>query len=186
MGSPGVPDIYQGTELWDLSLVDPDNRRPVDFAPRRQLLEQLGPASERPSPALLSELMQRPDDGRVKMLVLQRSLGFRRAQRPLFEQGRYEPVASTGTLAEHLVSFARVRGDTATVIVTGRHFLSLPDGGRMPLREAWRDVRLVMPESVSGRRFRNVLTGETLEGRTLPASQVLAQLPVALLEALPS
>jgi (1->4)-alpha-D-glucan 1-alpha-D-glucosylmutase len=186
VGSPGVPDIYQGTELWDFSLVDPDNRRPVDFARRRQLLEQLGPATERPPAALLAELMHRPEDGRVKMLVLQRSLGFRRAQRPLFEQGRYETVASTGTLAEHLVSFARVRGDAAAVIVTGRHFLGLPDGGRVPLRDAWRDVRLVMPESVSGRRFRNVLTGETLEGRTLPASHVLAHLPVALLEALPT
>jgi (1->4)-alpha-D-glucan 1-alpha-D-glucosylmutase len=180
-----VPDIYQGTELWDFSLVDPDNRRPVDFAQRRRLLEQLGPHNERPAPGLLAELMQRPEDGRVKMLVLQRGLSFRRTQRPLFEQGRYEPVASSGVLAEHLVSFARVRGEAAVVVVTGRHFLTLAGGGRLPLREVWRDTRLVLPESVTGHRFRNVLTGETLEGRTLAASEVLAQLPVALLEALP-
>jgi (1->4)-alpha-D-glucan 1-alpha-D-glucosylmutase len=158
----------------------------VDFSRRRQLLEQLGPSNERPAPALLAELMQRPDDGRVKMLVLQRGLAFRRDQRPLFEQGRYEPVASTGALAEHLVSFARVRGETAALVVTGRHFLALSGGGRLPLREVWRDTRLVLPESVPGRRFRNVLTGETLDGRTLPASQLFAQLPVALLEAVPT
>jgi (1->4)-alpha-D-glucan 1-alpha-D-glucosylmutase len=188
LGAPGVPDIYQGTELWDFSLVDPDNRRPVDFARRRALLRELLPHPERPAGALLEQLVHRPEDGRVKLLVMQRALAFRRAQRALFEQGRYEPLAASGARAEHVVAFARVRGEAAALVVAGRHFAGLGEkAAQLPLGEVWRDTRLLLPEPLAGRHFRDAFTGETITpgpatSQSLPVNRLFARLPVALLE----
>jgi (1->4)-alpha-D-glucan 1-alpha-D-glucosylmutase len=188
--APGVPDIYQGTELWDFSLVDPDNRRPVDFAQRRSLLGQLMPHPERPIGPLLDELTHRPEDGRVKMLVMQRGLSFRRSQRALFEQGRYEPLAASGGRADNVIAFARARGDAAAVVVCGRLFAGLGGRGKPPVGEVWRDTRLLLPETLAGRRFRDAISGEPIEATpgggppALALSRVFARLPVALLESL--
>ena len=168
IASPGVPDIYQGTELWDFSLVDPDNRRPVDFAARRALLASLRPHPERPLPGLLSELMKTPEDGRIKLYVTSRALGLRRAQADLFREGRYEPLGTQGSRRDQVVAFARLQGPQAALLVVGRHYARLPDGGQQPLGNIWKDTKVVLPEDLSGRSFRDVLTDTvhtTQEGR---------------------
>jgi (1->4)-alpha-D-glucan 1-alpha-D-glucosylmutase len=190
IASPGVPDFYQGTELWDFSLVDPDNRRPVDFAARRALLGELRPHPERPAAGLAAALAAAPEDGRIKLFCTQRALTFRRSRRPLFEQGRYDPLTAAGAAADHVLAFARVRGETATLAVVGRHFVRLCPDGEHPVGERWRDTRLRLPEALAARRYRNVLTDELIEPASagpepsLPLAHVFAHLPVALLEAL--
>jgi (1->4)-alpha-D-glucan 1-alpha-D-glucosylmutase len=153
---PGVPDVYQGTELWDHSLVDPDNRRPVDYALRRSLLASL---DEGAAPAV-------DDTGTAKLLVVSRALRARRDSPELFEG--YEPVEVTGSAASHVV--AADRGG------------AVPVATRLPVRLAqtgWGDTALRLPTGA----WRDLLTGShlvsTAEG--VPAAEVLRQLPVALL-----
>jgi (1->4)-alpha-D-glucan 1-alpha-D-glucosylmutase len=188
IAAPGVPDFYQGSELWDFSLVDPDNRRPVDYGRRRALLRTLqggepgAPgASARDLPALAERLLAAPEDGRVKMLVVSRALTFRRSEPAPFQHGSYEPLQTAGTHAERAVAFARVHHDRAVIAVVGRHFTKLSGP---PVGAAWGDTRLQLPEALVGRRWRNVLTEATLAaGRAHPLREIFAHLPVALLEA---
>jgi len=181
--APGVPDFYQGTELWDLSLVDPDNRRPVDWKLRRRLLEEMAHAvATTPDRAgLARELFARPADGRVKMFLIREALGLRRARPALFAAGAYRPLEVRGALAEHVCAFARVADDAAAVTVVPR-LLARRGGEAAPLGpEYWQDTALDLPADV-GRRLRDVLTGAEVAGDTLPLGQVLAHFPVALLE----
>jgi (1->4)-alpha-D-glucan 1-alpha-D-glucosylmutase len=129
---PGVPDFYQGTELWDLSLVDPDNRRPVDFAARAQALDRLGTAPDWPA------LAASWHDGRVKLALTWRLLGWRRALGAAFAHGDYRPLAVEGPHRERVIAFARVHGEDAAILVAGRHFAAVTDGGRRwPRPEDW-------------------------------------------------
>ena len=119
---PGVPDFYQGTELWDLSLVDPDNRRPVDFAVRESEL-----ANE---PADWPALAAQWRDGRIKAALTRRLLRLRRDYGELFRRGSYEPLPVSGPQAEHVIAFARSWKRQRLVVAIGRHFVPLTDGGR--------------------------------------------------------
>jgi (1->4)-alpha-D-glucan 1-alpha-D-glucosylmutase len=105
--APGVPDFYQGTELWDFSLVDPDNRRPVDFAKRVMLLEELQRMESNAPVSLVHELVSQPQDGRIKLYILYKTLNFRRAHPNLFAQGTYRPLTVSGARRDHVVTFAR-------------------------------------------------------------------------------
>ncbi len=178
--APGVPDFYQGTELWDLSLVDPDNRRPVDFAGRRALLDALRAGVEADRRGLVRRLIAAPEDGRVKLFVTSEALRFRRANRDLFERGAYVPLEARGARAGHVIAFARVAGERAAVALAGRFFLKLgPPGAR-----TWGDTEVALP---AGRRFRDAFTGRELRvegGGGLRAAEAFAEMPVALLERL--
>jgi (1->4)-alpha-D-glucan 1-alpha-D-glucosylmutase len=180
--APGVPDFYQGTELWDLRLVDPDNRRPVDWKLRRRLLDDLAQAlaTTEDRAALAHDLWQTREDARVKLFVVREALALRRACPALFAAGGYRPLEARGALAEHVCAFARVAADAAAVTVVPR--LLARRGGDAPALgpDGWPDTALEMPAEV-GRRFTNVLTGETLEGEALPLGRVLSRFPVALL-----
>jgi (1->4)-alpha-D-glucan 1-alpha-D-glucosylmutase len=159
--APGVPDTYQGSEIWDLSLVDPDNRRPVDYALRRRLLDDLG-AGMTPE-----EILARMDEGLPKLWVLQRALTLRRRLPAAFgPEGEYQPLQAEGERAGHAVAF--VRGG-AVVTVAPRLVLTL--GG------AWGDTALDLPAG----RWRNELSGETVEGGAVRLAALLARFPVALL-----
>src|SRR5581483_10679020 len=105
--APGVPDFYQGSELWDFSLVDPDNRRPVDYAHRQQLLASLRRNESADRAALADELLRQAEDGRVKMFVTSRALCYRRDNRELFDRGEYAPLQTSGERERHVVAFAR-------------------------------------------------------------------------------
>jgi (1->4)-alpha-D-glucan 1-alpha-D-glucosylmutase len=105
--SPGVPDMYQGTELWDFSLVDPDNRHPVDFAMRVELLEELQRLESKGLVSLVRDLVAHPQDGRIKLYVTYKALNFRRIQHNLFTHGAYVPLTASGGRQDHVVAFAR-------------------------------------------------------------------------------
>jgi (1->4)-alpha-D-glucan 1-alpha-D-glucosylmutase len=183
--APGVPDFYQGTELWEFTLVDPDNRRPVDYELRRTLLASLRDASEGDAPEFVEGLLASPEDGRVKMYVTSRALNFRRERAGLFARGAYLPLGARGRRASNVVSFARTLGEEAVVVVAARFFTRLGVERQAPLRlgrEAWGDTSLRM-EGVEGGRFRDVFTGREFDARdgTLALAEVLSPLPVALL-----
>jgi (1->4)-alpha-D-glucan 1-alpha-D-glucosylmutase len=183
IAAPGVPDFYQGTELWDFSLVDPDNRRPVDYAHRRALLQELRAEAERDLAGLARRLLAAPEDGRIKMLVTMRALGLRRARPAPFQDGAHHPLTASGPRAEHVIAFAR--GEGAVIAVVSRHHSRLRGDGAPPIGAVWGETRLALPEGGAGgtRRWRNVLTGVTLNAeRTLPLRELFADLPVALLE----
>ncbi len=177
--SPGVPDLYQGTEYWDFSLVDPDNRRPVDFAARQASLQ----ADASPA-ALLNDWR----DGRVKQAVLGRVLQFRAATPGLFVEGAYVPLRVEGPAADHVLAYARVLEDHAAVVVVTRLPAALAGTDRHPLpaSAAWDATTITLPRNLTGRRSVDVLDGQSnsipdVDGR-LPVGKVLATLPVALLE----
>jgi (1->4)-alpha-D-glucan 1-alpha-D-glucosylmutase len=178
-----VPDFYQGTELWDLSLVDPDNRRPVDFETRRAHLQTLRLEATRDPRALADRLRAAPEDGRVKMFVIMRALQFRRTQRALFQEGSYEGLAAQGARAPHVVAFARMRDNQAAVVVAGRHFARLTGAGGSPVGSSWEDTKVLLPAALAGRRWREVLTDRSFgaDSGAMPLAEVLAHLPVALL-----
>jgi (1->4)-alpha-D-glucan 1-alpha-D-glucosylmutase len=188
IASPGVPDFYQGTELWSFSLVDPDNRRPVDFEMRRTFLtameEMLSgelPPSEMAERA--REMLANWRDGRIKLLVTAAGLRLRRRLPRLFLEGEYEPLAAAGQRADNIVAFARRFQDQAAIVIAPRLVASLTAAGHaLPLGpEVWGDTVLELPASFSGRTLRDALSGRRIAaGPALPIAQALAICPVAL------
>lgn len=190
--SPGIPDFYQGTELWDFSLVDPDNRRPVDFEIRAATLKELQAAElERGPRALAGELLETMNDGRVKLFLIWKLLSHRRSHRTVFELGKYLPLEVHGQQSDNVCAFERYNDGKTLIAVAPRFFTRLgAQAGGLPLgADAWNDTGLVIPFESAGRIYRNVITGERLatslrEGQTsFPLAAVLADFPVALLEA---
>ena len=195
--APGIPDFYQGTELWDLSLVDPDNRRPVDYETRARMLRAVaGDRGVCASAECAAELLAARRDGRVKMFVTARALSVRARMSALYEEGDYIPLAVSGPRRESLFAFAR-RHERAFAITCVPRLLAsvIPETGTTPTGAVWADTRIELPEGaadphVSGTSclsYRDEFTGVTIgahavEGRlTLPASAVLGAFPVALL-----
>ena len=192
MVSPGAPDFYQGTELWDFTLVDPDNRHPVDYRVRIEALAWLkGRETEIGAQALLRELHESCQDGRIKLYLIFRVLNYRREHRELFDQGDYLPLEAKGARSRHLCAFARRVNGQGVIAVAPRLIATLvPEPEIPPLGErTWLDTFLPLPED-AGARFRNIINDEELvaverEGRQgLPLAQLFAGAPVALLEAL--
>jgi (1->4)-alpha-D-glucan 1-alpha-D-glucosylmutase len=184
---PGVPDIYQGNEIWDFSLVDPDNRRPVDFATRRELWEELIAAAsgEPPWLSLTADILENWRNGKVKLWTTLRALRFRREHRELFQFGSYMPLPATGGKSEHVVAFAREYMGEAVMVVIPRLSYTLMRGQLAPpLGEVWGATELTLPAGYD--ELVNVLTGErfTISGeRPLLCREIFAHFPVALLVA---
>jgi (1->4)-alpha-D-glucan 1-alpha-D-glucosylmutase len=164
--SPGVPDLYQGSELIALSLVDPDNRRPVDYALRQRLLEELdGMAEEDGLARRVCAMAESPHDGRAKLWFIWRLLSMRRVQPLLFDEGSYEPLEVDGPLAGHVVAFARRHADRTVLILAGRLFASCSGDAATPMLPEptkWNGTTIRLPEGLGGRSFRNLLTGEVV------------------------
>ncbi len=183
--SPGNPDIYQGTELWDFSLVDPDNRRPVDYAVRETLLTELDHKAEGGDlPALCAELLENYQDGRIKMWTTMQALRLRRDRRDLFHPGLYRPMHANGAKQQHVVAFAREHNNQIAIVAVPRLSYSLAGGDmRMPLAAIWENTELPVP-SRSPEFLENVFTGEKIRvtpQRTLLCREVFAHFPVAVL-----
>jgi (1->4)-alpha-D-glucan 1-alpha-D-glucosylmutase len=183
IAAPGVPDTYQGTELWALNLVDPDNRRPVDYQLRRRMLAGLDQAEEGGLEYLLSTLKSEPCDGRIKLYVTSRALRLRRSLRNLFSYGIYRPIKSRGEKDAHVVAFAREHGAQVVIAAAGRFFLKLGVRERMPDIGDWTDTALLLEEPLRRLKFRDAFTGREFRpgNRALPLKDVFATLPVALL-----
>jgi (1->4)-alpha-D-glucan 1-alpha-D-glucosylmutase len=156
-----VPDTYRGTELWDYAMVDPDNRRSVDFARRIDALNSLRETAT--SPEALMKLFESWPDGRIKLLVVSRLLRLRRRQPDLFLAGSYHPLAAEGPRTDHLCAFARIAGAAALLVVVPRFFVSLTDGrAAIPARPAWAETTLAGPTELADRRWVNLLTGDAV------------------------
>jgi (1->4)-alpha-D-glucan 1-alpha-D-glucosylmutase len=159
--APGVPDIYQGNELWDLSLVDPDNRRPVDYRVRRKLLDDL---NQRATP---EEIIRRTEEGLPKLWVTHQALQLRKRQPAWFGvEGTYRPIEAEGSKADHVVAFARGEGSITIAV-------------RLPIKlgGVWESTSIEIPEG----SWKNLLTGETVEGGRVSLAEILGRFPVGLL-----
>jgi (1->4)-alpha-D-glucan 1-alpha-D-glucosylmutase len=192
--SPGVPDFYQGTEIWDFSLVDPDNRRPVDYEHRKRLLDSLRDKGAGDRTSLADDLLRSAPDGRIKMFVTTGALHYRQNDRDLFERGEYLPLQTAGERDRHVVSFARKLGDKTAIVIATRFFMRLTPGAPIG-REAWGDTAILTGDELAG-CYRDVFTGRVVRarkrpggneggdegGNELPVAEALAHLPVALLE----
>ena len=171
--APGVPDTYQGTELWDLSLVDPDNRRPVDYPARIKALSNMPP---------IPTLLETAEDGRVKLAVTRSSLRLRRSRAALFEHGRYIPVTATGTYAAKIFVFARQFEHQAVIVVVPRLVADMMGADpKWPIGDLWKDTRLSLPTALKGFEFQNRFGGSTCH--TLDISELFSSVPLALLTA---
>jgi (1->4)-alpha-D-glucan 1-alpha-D-glucosylmutase len=189
MTSPGVPDFYQGTELWDLNLVDPDNRRPVDFAKRRILLEELKRGEETNLGSLLCDLLSHWQDGRVKLYLICKTLNFRGEHRDLFSTGDYLPLYAAGKFREYICAFARRLNDHWIVVAAPRLLARIVSPSHPPLGgPVWENAVLTLPHGTPD-YWHNILTGETLSAcatkrgkKGLPLHQIFKNYPVALIE----
>jgi len=183
IASPGVPDFYQGCESLSLSLVDPDNRRPVDFTRLQRVLARIRGAAD--YAALAGRLARAPEDGRAKLFVTCRALEARRRHSGLFARGAYLAVKAAGRRKEHVAAFARTQGKKVFVAAAGRFFVQLDAARRPPVGEdAWEDTALRLGRRLGSSRWRDCLTGEECKaaGAGLPLAEVFSRMPVALLE----
>jgi len=166
--SPGIPDFYRGTEVWDLSLADPDNRRPVDFASRIQMLEQLKTHSN------LRKLLKDWTDGSLKLYVTCKLLNFRRDYSDLFLRGEYIPLRVKGSHADHIIAFARKLHDDWCVVAVPRLLAKL-----RRIKNVWSGASLELPPQAPT-HWMNILTNEEICG-DLFASKLFSQLPLTVL-----
>ena len=192
--TPGVPDTYQGTELWDWSLVDPDNRRAVDYKRRDDMLGALREcltAAGEDRRALVQELLTHKEDGCIKLYITTLALNCRRMYPGLFSSGSYIPAQGRGVKGQYVFGFSRCQGNRAAIVAVPRLIGGLLAGTHdAPLGEAvWQDTQLLTPEINPHWDWRNVLTGEPVvfaaaDGQpTLALAELLGHCPVALLVA---
>jgi len=187
--APGVTDIYQGNELWDLSLVDPDNRRDVDFGARRALLAALMPTIEaiaqgEDRTADVGALLEQWTDGRIKMFITAAGLRFRRNHPDLMRGGAYVPLVPDGPASEHIVAFARDDASGTLLVMVPRAVAFPGAEGQAP---GWESTRIQLPDGFGARRYRDVITGAVIESAdgsgpsAIEAGEAFRSSPVALL-----
>ncbi|HXT13558.1 MAG TPA: malto-oligosyltrehalose synthase [Candidatus Angelobacter sp.] len=193
MTSPGVPDFYQGGELWDLNLVDPDNRRPVDYVARKKMLSELKKSFESLSSdgaGFLTALLRDENAGAMKLFLIWRALNFRRTHRELFDSGDYVPLAAMGERREHVCAFTREWQGQMIVIVVPRLVFGLTEGVEIPplCGRPWKGTALPAPRAQPGNLFHNILTEEMVPvvdvggNAALELRKALRSFPVALLK----
>lgn len=180
---PGVPDIYQGAEGWDLSMVDPDNRRSVDFTRRQRALDELMARSPVGDDTLWADLWQNRFDGRIKLFLTYKLLNARRANPDLFVKGTYVPLAVEGAYQENVLAFARQNGTDVCVVVVPLHTARLCREQTTDVRGLnWHDTRVTLPPNASV-SLRSELTGKPVDGTNgLPVQALFETLPVAVLK----
>jgi (1->4)-alpha-D-glucan 1-alpha-D-glucosylmutase len=185
--SPGVPDFYQGNELWCFNLVDPDNRRPVDFESRCELLAKLrGQAGSNPA-AVVDRLVANPCDGAIKLYITSRALQLRKSHRELFERGRYTPLSAVGNCNNHVVGFARSLAGKTIITLAGRLFLRMLNAHPAPVADAWSNTAILLPREIELQALRDAFTGETISveqhngDRVVSLAKAFAHCPAALL-----
>jgi (1->4)-alpha-D-glucan 1-alpha-D-glucosylmutase len=169
IAAPGIPDFYQGTEFWQFALVDPDNRRPVDYRLRAAMLEDLRRREAEDRIALVRELAAVPERDEMKLFVTYRALAFRAGRRDLFARGDYIPLEVRGSCAGHVIAFARHLDDRWAIVVAPRWTVGLDD---------WSDTELILPQDAPV-QWTDAVTG--LIPASLRLADLLREWPVALL-----
>jgi (1->4)-alpha-D-glucan 1-alpha-D-glucosylmutase len=177
---PGIPDFYQGSELWDLALVDPDNRRPIDYTQRQTLLKEVTQIQ----PSKVPNLLKNSADGKIKLYLIQRALRCRRELHAVFEEGEYVPLAVRGFCAGNVVAFCRRRGSCYVLVFASRYPTELlkPDVAWGNAGVDWVDTYVMLPAGAPA-RWHDILTDQTFHsmcGR-FPLRVVMGRFSVALL-----
>ncbi|MBW8887662.1 MAG: malto-oligosyltrehalose synthase [Fibrobacteres bacterium] len=184
IASPGIPDFYQGSELWDFDLVDPDNRRPVDYGRRMAALKEIREREGSDPGGLIADLLRTPQDGRCKLFLIARALKARAALPSVFQYGEYLPLSGEGERKESVVAFARSFGSHWVIVAVPRFLTGFVPEGSLPLGSGpWADTRLRIPgDAPLG--WRDAIGGGELvsENGTLALGEVFARFPAALLE----
>jgi (1->4)-alpha-D-glucan 1-alpha-D-glucosylmutase len=180
---PGIPDFYQGSEVWDFRLVDPDNREPVDYEKRQMLLTWLQQAAAQKSPAeLAQELKDTITDGRLKLFVIHKALDLRSRRPMLFSDGSYVPLRPEGLRKRNIVAFAREHGNEALLMVVGRFFMDFP-ADQINVSAPWSDTRIELPDFAEKAVWRDIYTQRRFENpSSLSVAEIFAQYPFACLE----
>jgi len=180
--SPGVPDFYQGTELWDLNLVDPDNRRPVDFQKRWTFLGEIREKDNGDILNLVTDLFHTREDGKIKLFLIYRALKARNEHPELFQKGAYIPLQAAGKFNDNIIAFARSHGGKWAVTIVPRFLITVIKEGEYPLgQEVWDDTHIPLPDEIV-HKWKNVITGQFLKSHNkLIIGEVLKHFPVALL-----
>ncbi len=180
--SPGAPDFYQGTELWDLNLVDPDNRRAVDYEKREWLLREMKQKGESGLLDLVDELLSTREDNRVKLFTIHRAMAARNQHKELFEEGDYIRLEVKGSRSNHIIAFARRKGEHWALTVAPRFLTSIVSENGLPLgQDVWSDTLIEMPADAP-RLWRNVFTDEVISNQgSISVANALYRFPVALL-----
>jgi (1->4)-alpha-D-glucan 1-alpha-D-glucosylmutase len=181
--APGIPDFYQGTERWDFSMVDPDNRRPVDFEACEALLREMEPSGSKVDAAQFSAWLSSPANGRAKLHLTRALLRRRRAEGDLFAEGEYVPLPAFGDRARNVVAFARRGSKRAALTVAGRFFTELQaEWSQVPPAAAWKDTTVKIPEDWVPTELEDVLTGRKLRcGESVRVSELFEAMPFAVL-----
>jgi (1->4)-alpha-D-glucan 1-alpha-D-glucosylmutase len=186
MTVPGVPDIYQGAELWRLSLTDPDNRRPVSYPRREEFLHDLSEMQLESAPAKFAELLEGWDDGRLKLWLTKAVLNYRRENRDLFGHGAYIPLHVEGHHADSIFAFARAIAKRWVLVIAPRVVSRLIESAKFPLGDVWQDAALQIPKRAPS-AWRDLLTGQYLNcsdntaRKSLRVAEALRFLPFACL-----
>jgi (1->4)-alpha-D-glucan 1-alpha-D-glucosylmutase len=187
--SPGLPDFYQGTEVWNFSLADPDNRRAVDYEGMQKLLSRLASEESQNQAALVDRLVAEPGDGGLKLYITRNALRFRREHHSVFSRGNYLPLRAAGEKNKHVIAFARSFRGATVIVLAGRFFAQLDEENqqRLPLGDLWAGTEVVVRKRLPAGAYRDVLTGKTIslverDGESLIAlEQAFSHLPLALL-----
>ena len=189
--SPGIPDIYQGNEIWDFSLVDPDNRKPVDYTGRKEMLNSLKQKVDNNPLGVLENCLSSPEDGRIKMLITMHSLKLRHKMPDLFAKGGYLPINVQGEKQNHVIAYGRILNDKGIVVISGRFFSFLMRDLQNALeQEIWGNTHIVLPPEMAKLKFRNVYTGAVVvpkkinEDKVISLEQTMKPLPIVLLESI--
>jgi malto-oligosyltrehalose synthase/4-alpha-glucanotransferase len=178
---PGTPDLYQGSEYWDFSLVDPDNRRPVDYDIRQQDLKEI--ISNPDKRALIIELWDCRSDARIKLWLTHNLLKFRIEQQKVFEEGIYVPISIKGEYANNIFAFARLAGESAVIVVVPLHISMICSVQNKNITQLdWKDTTIVLPRKSLG-KWKNILFDlEGTEEVDIPVEKIFSHLPFAILQ----
>jgi (1->4)-alpha-D-glucan 1-alpha-D-glucosylmutase len=180
--SPGVPDFYQGTELWDLNLVDPDNRSPVDFEKAKEFLRDIKKREKEDILTLMNELISTKEDGRIELFLIYKALKARNEKRELFEKGNYTPIEVNGKYKDHIVAFGRNLENTWAITIVPRLLTYLIKKGEFPLgQQVWADTYVNLPKGFRSLWTDAITTSAFEYEKTLPVGKILGHFPVALL-----
>ena len=174
--APGVPDLYQGAELWELSLVDPDNRRPVDYQKRREFLQDIKNQSDRDILQLIKELIATKENGKIKLFLTHQLLTARKKHSELFQNGDYQEIEVTGEHQDSIVAFSRNYRDKTIVAIAPRFLTRIIKPGQLLGMEVWSDTSL----KLANKDWHNLIDGQTIAGKTA-VGKILQNFPVALL-----
>lgn len=180
MTCPGIPDFYQGTECWDLNLVDPDNRRPVNYTNQIHLLDQLTEQVQNERSSFLEWLFEQRNAGLMKLFTIRQTLYVRKQLPALFAEGDYIPLSTEGSYGNHIISFARIWEANYVLVTVPRFFSTLTEPGRLPLGETvWRDTSISIPD-LPDLNGRDIFTGKTLSlQHEMYVSEILEKFPIS-------